>query len=109
MSKRRDRRGDATGTHFTVKAKVFEWRGPAPFHFVAITGEVAQEIRDIAAAVTYGWGMIPVSCRIGGTTFTTSLWKKDVGYYLPLKDAVRSAENISLGSTVTVELTLRPR
>lgn len=109
MSKRRDRRGAATGTHFTVKATVFEWRGPAPFHFVAITGEVAQEIRDIAAAVTYGWGMIPVSCRIGGTTFTTSLWKKDVGYYLPLKDAVRSAENISLGSTVNVELTLRPR
>ena len=94
---------------FKIRAKVFEWRGPAPFHFVAITGEVADEIRDVAAAVTYGWGMIPVECLIGKTNFTTSLWPKKGDYYLPLKDAVRSAENIRLGSPISVELSLRPR
>lgn len=94
---------------FTVRAKVFEWRGPAPYHFVAITGELADDIRDRAAPVTYGWGMIPVTCRIGDTSFTTSLWPKDGGYYVPLKDAVRAAQHIRLGSTVTVHLKLRPR
>ena len=94
---------------FTVRANVFEWRGPAPYHFVAVTGEAAEEIRDVAASVTYGWGMIPVSCRVGDTTFTTSLWPKDGTYYLPLKDAVRASENIRLGATITVHLTLGPR
>jgi len=52
--------------------------------------------------------MIPVECRIGKTSFTTSLWPKSGEYYLPLKDAVRTAENIRLGSVVTVEVNLRP-
>ena len=94
---------------FAIRGKVFEWRGPAPFHFIAITGEIAEEIRDLAASVTYGWGMIPVTCRVGDTSFTTSLWPKDGGYYLPLKDAVRAAENIRLGSMATVNMSLRPR
>jgi hypothetical protein len=97
------------GNEFTVRGKVFEWRGPAPFHFIAVKGEAAEEIRDLAAAVTYGWGMIPVTCRVGGTTFTTSLWPKDGEYYVPLKDAVRAAENVLLGATITVHLALRPR
>lgn len=92
-----------------VTAAVFEWRGPAPFHFVAVTGELAGEIRDQAASVTYGWGMIPVACRIGATSFTTSLWPKGDDYYLPLKDAVRDAEGIELDDAVTVEFTLRRR
>ena len=37
---------------FKIRAKVFEWRGPAPFHFVAVTGDVAEEIRDVAALDT---------------------------------------------------------
>ena len=94
---------------FTVRGKVFEWRGPAPFHFIAVTGEAAEEIRDLASAVTYGWGMIPVACRVGDTQFTTSLWPKDGEYYVPLKDAVRAAENVRLGATITVHMTLRPR
>ena len=94
---------------FAIRGKVFEWRGPAPYHFVAVKGEVAEEIRDLAASVTYGWGMIPVTCIIGNTSFNTSLWPKDGGYFLPLKDAVRAAERIRLGSTVTVNMSLRPR
>lgn len=94
---------------FAIRGKVFEWRGPTPFHFISITGEIAEEIRDLAASVTYGWGMIPVTCRVGDTSFTTSLWPKDGGYHLPLKDAVRAAENIRLGSMMTVNMSLRPR
>ena len=89
--------------------EVFEWRGPAPFHFVSVSGENAELIREQAAAVTYGWGMIPVSGIIGRTAFTTSLWPKGDEYYLPLKDAVRRAEGIEIGSVVTARLELRAR
>lgn len=92
-----------------VQATVFEWRGPAPFHFIEIAGDEAEAIAAQAAAVTYGWGMVPVSCRVGSTTFTTSLWPKAASYYLPLKDAVRRAEHIDLGDEIVVEVELARR
>lgn len=97
------------GDALVVSGPVFEWRGPAPFYFLGITGETADEIREQAAAVTYGWGMVPVSCTIGTTSFTTSLWPKGAAYYLPLKDAVRRAEGIDLDDHITVELSLGSR
>ena len=84
----------ALGVDVTFKGPVFEWRGPAPFHFVALPAREAAEVADLASSVTYGWGMIPVTARIGSTEFTTSLWPKEGTYYLPLKDAVRRAERI---------------
>ena len=61
-------------------------------------------IQDLAAAITYGWGMIPVAVTIGATTWTTSLWPKDGSYVVPLKDKIRNAEGIALGDVVTVRL-----
>jgi len=83
---------------------VFEWRGPAPYHFVWVPEEDAVVIQDVAAAVTYGWGMIPVAVTIGDTTVTTALWPKDGSYVVPLKDRIRKAEGIELGDAVTVRL-----
>ncbi|MFZ2014654.1 MAG: DUF1905 domain-containing protein [Nocardioides sp.] len=85
---------------------LFEWRGPAPHHFVAVPEDEAEQLRETAAAVTYGWGMIPVRGRIGSTEFTTSLWPKDGGYVVPIKDAVRRPEQLSLGDVVDVHLTV---
>ena len=87
-----------------VTGVVWEWRGPAPFHFVSVPPEQAEVIADVAADVTYGWGMIPVAGRVGATRFTTSLWPKDGAYVIPLKDAVRRAEHVGLGDMVTVHL-----
>lgn len=83
---------------------LFSWRGPAPYHFVAVPEDEADELRDAAAYVTYGWGMIPVSGRVGETDFTTSLWPREGGYVVPIKDAVRRAERLELGDEVTVLL-----
>lgn len=83
---------------------VFEWRGPAPYHFVWVPEDEADEIQDVAAAITYGWGMIRVAVTIGATTWTTALWPKDGRYVVPLKDKVRNAERIGLGDVVTVQL-----
>ncbi len=94
---------------FTFSGTVWEWRGPAPYHFVSVPMEVAKEIKELATALTYGWGMIPVTGKIGTTTFSTSLWAKNGTYAVPLKDAVRKAESISLGDMVSVELALRFR
>lgn len=83
---------------------MFEWRGPAPYHFVAVPPDEADLLRETAAFVTYGWGMVPVSGRIGGTEFTTSLWPREGGYVVPVKDVVRRGEGLALGDEVRVRL-----
>lgn len=84
--------------------EVWSWRGPAPYHFVSVPEEECAELAEAAALVTYGWGMIPVTVTIGATEWTTSLWPKDGGYVVPLKDRIREAEEIALGDTVSVRL-----
>lgn len=84
--------------------EIWHWRGPAPFHFVTVPDEEAAALEAAAALVSYGWGCIPVAARVGGTAFTTSLFPKDGGYVVPLKDAVRKAEGLALGDVVTVRL-----
>jgi len=85
---------------------VWEWRGPAPFYFVTVPDEESAQLHAVARAVTYGWGMLPVQVRIGATEWRTSLWPKDGGYVLPVKDAVRRAEQVDQGDAVTVQLTV---
>jgi hypothetical protein len=87
--------------------RVIEWRGPAPYYFVPVPDEQSDDIREVAAMATYGWGVIPVQARIGEVDFVTSLFPKDGGYLLPLKDAVRKPEAISAGDDVAVEMSVR--
>lgn len=85
---------------------VVEWRGPAPFYFVAIPEEASVDIKFAAKGVEY-WGQVPVVVRISDTEFTTALFPKDGGYLLPLKDAVRRSAGIELHQMLTVALTVR--
>ena len=76
----------------------------APDHRVP-AGESAA-LQATAGRVSYGWGMLPVTARINGTTWTTSLWPKDQRHVVPLKDAVRRAEAVEAGDTVTIRLSV---
>ncbi|GCB43006.1 DUF1905 domain-containing protein [Streptomyces sp. NL15-2K] len=87
--------------------RVIEWRGPAPYYFVPVPEQESADIHEVAAMATYGWGVIPVEVRIGEVAFETSLFPKDGGYLLPLKNAVRKPQGLSEGDDVTVEMTIR--
>jgi hypothetical protein len=80
------------------------WRGPSPFHFVTVPEELCDALDATAGLVSYGWGMIPVSVRIGDTGWKTSLWPKDGRYIVPLKADVRRAEALEVGDTPTARL-----
>ncbi|WP_091230359.1 DUF1905 domain-containing protein [Microbacterium sp. 3J1] len=83
---------------------IWYWRGPAPFHFVTVPPAESELIGEIAAVVTYGWGMIPASVTIGGTTVSTALWPKDGGYIVPVKKRLQDDEGIGVDDTVDVTL-----
>ncbi|HEV7652399.1 MAG TPA: DUF1905 domain-containing protein [Actinophytocola sp.] len=87
--------------------RVIEWRGPAPYYFVPVPDEESAAIQEVAAMATYGWGVIPVRARIGAVAFETSLFPKDGGYLLPLKNAVRKPQGLGRDDDVTVEMTVR--
>jgi hypothetical protein len=87
--------------------KIWSWRGPAPYHFITVPEDACVGIRAVAPLVTYGWGVIPVSVQIGATEWETSLFPKDGGYLVPIKDAVRKAEGLAEGDTATVSLAIR--
>jgi len=67
--------------------ELYYWRGPSPYHFIRVPEDVCVVLHDLAPVVSYGWGVIPVSVRIGETDFETSLLPKDGGYVVAVKPA----------------------
>jgi hypothetical protein len=90
---------------WTFTGEVIEWRGPAPYLFVAMTPEESGDLKEAARGLTY-WGQVPVHVTIGGTEFTTALFPRDGRYLVPVKAAVQRAEAIGEGAIVEVVLRL---
>ena len=88
----------------TFTALVFEWRGPAPHHFVAVPEGESAMLAAVSKAVTYGWGMIPVEVEVSGSQRTTALWPRQGGYVVPLRADLRRETGISTGDLVTVTI-----
>jgi hypothetical protein len=86
---------------FEFEGPVVEWRGPAPYYFVAIPEEDSADIKFAAKGLEY-WGQVPVTARIDETEFSTALFPKDGRYLLPLKDAVRRALDAADVDTVVL-------
>jgi hypothetical protein len=91
---------------FSFTGPMIEWRGPAPFYYIVIPEKICEDIKAAAKQLSYGWGVIPVSAVIGKTAFTTSLFPKNGGYLLPVKNAVRIPEKLDLDQQVKVKLSL---
>jgi hypothetical protein len=86
--------------------EVWHWRGPSPFHFVTVPAAESRQIEKISKMVTYGWGVIPVTVQIGKTEWATSLIPKNGLYLVPLKNVVRSSEDLEIGDLIEVNLTI---
>jgi hypothetical protein len=56
---------------FRFETEVIHWRGPSPYFYAPIPAAEANELRALVRAVSYGWGMIPVTAQIGEVAWTT--------------------------------------
>ena len=88
------------------RGEVVFWKGPAPFHFIAIPPGECEEIQAVASLVSYGWGVIPATVQVGETTWTTSLFPRKGAYLVPVRDTVRLAEGIEVGEVIEVHLSI---
>ncbi len=102
---------------YTITSKLWLWtteKAPASWHFITIEGDVAEALnataimRRMETGKKRGWGLLKVTATIGETTWQTSIFpdKAIKGWMLPVKAAVRKAEGIVAGDSVTVTLTL---
>ena len=98
---------DPASVRLQFGGELIYWRGPSPVHYVAVPPDGCDMLHMVAPVATYGWGVIPVTVTIGHTTFTTSLFPRDGGDLVPVKDAVRRAERLELGDTIDIDLTIR--
>lgn len=89
---------------FEFSGEIWFWRGPAPWHFITVPEQQSRDLKAISAIVTYGWGMIPVSVRIGNSRWQTALFEKDERYIVPIKASIRQREDLELGDQVTIQL-----
>jgi len=97
-------RGGEILADLSFEAELIEWRGPAPFYFIAVPSEHVDEVRYTARLASYGWGVVPVEAAVGEITFRTSLFPRDGGYLLPIRVSVRKALKLELGMPLRVQM-----
>ena len=89
--------------------EIIEWRGPAPYLFIAVPKDLVGELRYASRLASYRWGVIPAEACIGAIEVTTSLFPRGETYLLPVKVAVQKAAGVALGDRVRVEVRIVTR
>ena len=89
------------------KGKIFQWRGPAPYLFVAVPEKESATIKSVSKLVTYGWGVIPVIVKVGKTKWKTSLFPKDGRYLVPIKMLAQRAEKLKEADEIRIHLEIQ--
>ena len=91
---------------FSAQLWIWDARKEEGWTFVSLPPAASEEIRGFAASrPRAGFGSVPVSVTIGGSTWQTSVFPgEDGNYALPIKKAVRRAEGIEAGDVVTLHL-----
>ena len=88
-------------------AALWRWKGDGAWHFVTLPLDLSEEIRATSPPGR-GFGSVRVEATVGATTWRTSVFpdSKSGAYVLPMKRAVRVAEEIEVGDPVGVQLTM---
>ncbi len=103
-----------TGQTHTVNFTALCWlyAGKGAWYFVTLPQDSAAEITYFSKVLNggkrLGWGSVRVTVQVGKTVWQTSLFpdNKNKSYILPLKAAVRKAENIIEGKPVKVRVSM---
>jgi hypothetical protein len=90
----------------TTTGPVRRWSGEAAWFFLTVDPELSDEIRE--RTVRAGFGSVRVRATIGATTWETSVFPDAASgcFVLPVKAAVRRAEDIEDGTTVTARIVI---
>lgn len=92
---------------FRFTAELWEAEAEAAWVFMTVPEDVSDEIADLAPRRP-GFGSVRVEVSIGSTEWSTSVFpdSKLGRYVLPVKKAVRVAQELAVGDTAEVDLSV---
>ena len=95
---------------YEFEADLWEWeaRRTDSWTFVAVPTDIADEVLELTAPFARGFGSVRVEVTVGATSWRTSIFpdSRRRTYVLPIKKAVRRAEQLGAGDTARVRLRL---
>lgn len=87
-----------------IRSKVWRYPGLSGWYFIYVDKAVSEKLRrpkGESGAVRKGF--VPVTARLGSTSWKTSLFPTKEGpYLLSIKASVRKAEGVTEGDKITV-------
>jgi hypothetical protein len=93
---------------FEFSAELWRYTGKAAWYFVTLPHDVADDIDEITGDTRRGFGSVRVEVTVGSSTWNTSIFPdtKSESFVLPVKKAVRVAEDLDEGARFEVRLRL---
>ena len=89
---------------FSFNGTVQKFPGSGGWVYVAVPPQYTKELKQRRPA----WGMYPITVRIGTTSWKTKLMMKKGGdFFVALKAAIRSKEQIKVGDRVSIYFKLK--
>ncbi len=87
---------------------VWDARQADTWTFVSLPTDIADEVDELTAPFSRGFGSVRVQVTVGGSVWRTSLFpsKAEGTYVLPIKKAVRRAERLATGDAARVRIEL---
>jgi len=92
---------------YEFRAELWPWQTRRDlWTFVTVPDDPSEEIAVFGEGMRRGFGAVPVRVRIGTTTWRTSVFPQSSAgpYVLPVKRAVREANDVGVGDEVDVWL-----
>jgi len=93
----------APGVRAEFRAELWEHEGQGAWCFVTVPEEPSEDIR-LSGAMPAGFGSYRVEVTVGATVWRTSVFPASECFVLPVKKAVRRAEDLEVGDVVAVTL-----
>lgn len=92
--------------NIAFQGKVYRWKANEAFFLVSVPKDLSNEIKEISEGLANGFGSLKVEATIGDTTWRTSIFPDSASglFDLPLKAAVRKANDLEVGSIARVQL-----
>ena len=94
---------------FEFESKIWLWVAEkASWHFLTVPEDISSDIKAFTKHLARGFRSVKVEACIGETKWKTSIFpsKTHKGYILPIKAAVRKAEDLSADDVVHIQLSV---
>ena len=91
-------------------AKVWKYTGKGAWYFVSLAKDLGDTMKSEFGR-NRGWGSVPVTVRVGTSTWATSIFPdtKTHTYLLPIRADIRKKQNILEDDVIEIEYRVRGR